>query len=261
MVEPTRPESPAGPQPPAGAQPPVGRLDVPRSSGRTHRRARNSVSRDEVLAAALAIVDAEGIDALSMRHLAAQLDTGPMRAYRHFATKDDLVEGLAEEQARRIREMDLGDVTEPQDILLELARRTRALLLEHPNLAPEVISRPLSQATAVMDLRLAVLLLISAGFDEDQVPYVSAGITTYALGFVLYELGQRRLHTTRREEMLAHYREMAEQVKGEPLMERQVAGIIESVDGDWASVQFESGLRAIADGYWAQRARPNTDGS
>ena len=240
--------------------PPARSDDVPRSSGRTHRRARNSVSREEVLAAALAIVDADGIEALSMRHLAAQLDTGPMRAYRHFATKDDLVEGLAEEQARRIREMDLGDVSEPQEILLELARRTRALLLEHPNLAPEVISRPLSKATAVEDLRLAALLLISAGFDEDQVPQVSAGITIYALGFVLYELGQRRLHAMRREEMLAYYQEMAAQVKGEPLMERQVAGILESVDGDWASLQFESGLQAIADGYWAQRARPGAGG-
>ncbi|HQZ86902.1 MAG TPA: TetR/AcrR family transcriptional regulator C-terminal domain-containing protein, partial [Actinomycetota bacterium] len=199
--------------------------------------------------------------ALSMRHLAAQLDTGPMRAYRHFATKDDLVEGLADEQARRIRELDLGDVTEPREILLELARRTRALLLEHPNLAPEVISRPLSKATAVDDLRFATWLLVTAGFDGDQVPSVSAGITTYALGFVLYELGQRRLHVSRREELLAYYKEMAAQVKGDPLMERQVAGIREAVDGDWADDQFESGLQAIADGYWAQRPRPDSPGN
>lgn len=52
--------------------PPARSDDAPRSSGRTHRRARNSVSREEVLAAALAIVDADGIEALSMRHLAAQ---------------------------------------------------------------------------------------------------------------------------------------------------------------------------------------------
>jgi AcrR family transcriptional regulator len=233
--------------------------DVPRSSGRTHRRARNSVSREEVLAAALAIVDAKGLEALSMRHLAARLDTGPMRAYRHFETKDELVEGLAEEQARRIRELDLGDVTEPKDILLELARRTRALLLEHPNLAPEVIARPLSKATAVEDLRFATWLLVAAGFDGDQVPQVSAGITTYSLGFVLYELGQRRLHVTRRDEMIAAYEEMATQVEGETLMEQQVAGIRAAVAGDWADRQFESGLQAIADGYWAQRARQGTE--
>lgn len=233
--------------------------DKPRSSGRTQRRARNSVSREEVLAAALEIVDAEGLEALSMRHLALLLDTGPMRAYRHFATKDDLIEGLAEVQARRIRELDLGDVTDAREVLLELARRTRELLLEHPNLAPEVISRPLSKATAVTDLQLATWLLTAAGFGEDQVGAVSAGITTYTLGFVLYELGQRRFHGARREEMLAYYDEMARQVAGDPVMERQVQGIRDGVDGDGTGQQFESGLIAIADGYWAIRAHPEVD--
>ncbi|QFZ24424.1 GntR family transcriptional regulator [Saccharothrix syringae] len=46
---------------------------------------------DHVVRTAIAIADAEGLDALSMRRLAAELDVGPMSLYRHVANKDDLV--------------------------------------------------------------------------------------------------------------------------------------------------------------------------
>jgi len=55
------------------------------------------LSRKHVLGAAIAIADVEGLEAVSMRRLAADLGVGPMSLYRHVATKDELVTQMADE--------------------------------------------------------------------------------------------------------------------------------------------------------------------
>jgi AcrR family transcriptional regulator len=73
---------------------------VPRAGGPPRRSpARRSparpapgvLSRDRIVAAAIAVADAEGLDAVSMRRVATQLGAAPMSLYRHVATKDDLL--------------------------------------------------------------------------------------------------------------------------------------------------------------------------
>lgn len=226
---------------------------VPLSTGKTQRRKRNSVTREEFLTMALQIVDTEGLDALSMRNLAARLQTGPMRAYRHFESKEALLEALADEQAQRIRAIEVPHHLSPPDMLFELGVRTRELLLEHPNLAPVVVSRPLSKATAKEDLIATGVFLRLAGFADEQVPEVSAGLTAYTLGFVLYELGQRQFHSQARAELLAYYDDLERESEGNALLMSQIAGIKYAVDNDWGTVQFKSGFRALIDGYWSQR--------
>jgi DNA-binding transcriptional regulator YhcF (GntR family)/AcrR family transcriptional regulator len=58
---------------------------------------RQVLSKKQVLRAALAIADREGLDAVSMRRLAAELGVGPMSLYRHVATKDELVAQMVDE--------------------------------------------------------------------------------------------------------------------------------------------------------------------
>jgi len=52
------------------------------------------LSRDRIVRAAIELADAEGIDGLSMRRLADELDAAPMALYRHVANKDDLLDGM-----------------------------------------------------------------------------------------------------------------------------------------------------------------------
>jgi len=68
-------------------------------SGRVRPRqsARRALAREDVLRTAIAIADAEGLDAVSMRRVAAELDVGPMSLYRHVANKDELVAQMADE--------------------------------------------------------------------------------------------------------------------------------------------------------------------
>ncbi|RST10312.1 TetR/AcrR family transcriptional regulator [Streptomyces sp. WAC05374] len=65
------------------------------ASGRRKRR-RGRLSRELVLATALALVDREGLSALSMRRLAAELGVEAMALYRYAAGKDALLDGLVE---------------------------------------------------------------------------------------------------------------------------------------------------------------------
>ena len=59
-------------------------------------RRRPRLSREEIAATAVRIADDEGLDALSMRRLAAELGISPMSLYRHVANKDDLVAQMAD---------------------------------------------------------------------------------------------------------------------------------------------------------------------
>ncbi|MEU6787267.1 GntR family transcriptional regulator [Nonomuraea angiospora] len=58
---------------------------------------RGVLNREHVLRTAIAIADAEGLDAVSMRRLAAELGTGPMSLYRHVTGKDELMTQMADE--------------------------------------------------------------------------------------------------------------------------------------------------------------------
>ncbi|MEU3273052.1 GntR family transcriptional regulator [Saccharomonospora sp. NPDC006951] len=77
---------------------------VPEPGTATTRRPRsrmdtsgNPVGRDRVLRTAIAIADTEGLDAVSMRRVAAELDVSPMSLYRYVKNKDELVNRMADE--------------------------------------------------------------------------------------------------------------------------------------------------------------------
>ena len=55
---------------------------------------RPGLSRDKITAAALRLIDREGLEALTMRGLARELEVDPMAVYRHYAGKSELVEGV-----------------------------------------------------------------------------------------------------------------------------------------------------------------------
>ncbi|MGN9844242.1 TetR/AcrR family transcriptional regulator C-terminal domain-containing protein [Nonomuraea sp. H19] len=81
--------------PRAGHKQPTGPAASPRP--RQAGVAKQALNRKQVLHAAIAIADIEGLVAVSMRRLAAELDVGPMSLYRHVANKDELVTQMVDE--------------------------------------------------------------------------------------------------------------------------------------------------------------------
>jgi len=88
-----------------------------------------ALSRERILDAALRLADAEGVEALSMRRLAQELDVWPMAVYRWFRDKDELVAALGEAAAARVAAPDDGPWPERLAALLEAVH---AELRDHP---------------------------------------------------------------------------------------------------------------------------------
>jgi TetR/AcrR family tetracycline transcriptional repressor len=93
-----------------------------------------ALSRPTVLEAALAIADADGVDALSMRRLAAELGVTPMALYNHVANRDDLLDGVADLVARGIARP--SGRWGWRRRLLTVLGEVRAACLRHPSAGP-----------------------------------------------------------------------------------------------------------------------------
>lgn len=99
-------------------------------------RSATPLNRAAVVSAAVALADREGLAAVSMRHLAAELGVVPMALYKHVADKDDLV-------AAMIDLVVAGYAAPPPGLEWREAVRRRVLgardaLLEHPWLRPAI---------------------------------------------------------------------------------------------------------------------------
>src|SRR5690348_15466784 len=102
--------------------------------GRIWRRAaerrRAGLDGDRIAAAALRIADAEGLAAVSMRRVAAELDAGTMSLYRHVSGRDDVVELIVD--AAYGSEPPPAPTGDWRADLRALAGRTRRIMLAHP---------------------------------------------------------------------------------------------------------------------------------
>ncbi|QNP74301.1 TetR/AcrR family transcriptional regulator [Streptomyces roseirectus] len=119
-----------------------------------------ALSRDAIVRAAVAMLDAEGADALSMRKLGASLNAGATSLYRHVATKEELMELAADEVFGEIAVPAGGDW---RTAVTEAAFSFRATTLRHPWLAsvlgqaglaylgPNLMSRTESLAALFVD--------------------------------------------------------------------------------------------------------------
>jgi AcrR family transcriptional regulator len=98
---------------------------------------RRRLDRRRVLEAALAIVDRDGLEALSMRRLGAELGADPMAAYHHVGDKDRLHAGIAELLWEEVVRPSPGD--DPIAALRALAGSLRDLFRRHPSAAPLIL--------------------------------------------------------------------------------------------------------------------------
>jgi TetR/AcrR family transcriptional regulator, tetracycline repressor protein len=152
---------------------------------------KTALSRDVFVRAALAIVDAEGLDALSMRRLGAEVGVDPMAAYRHFPNKDALLDGVVEAV---IAEVDLTtDPSTPWRAQIEvLARAYRAALLAHPSVAPLAASRPLGTPGSLRLAERSLEVLESAGVARHAAILAVNAMGIFVNGVVLVETGAGR---------------------------------------------------------------------
>ena len=103
--------------------------------------ARETLSREQIVQAAMETLDSEGVAGLSMRKLAAKLEIGATSLYWHVPTKDDLIDLLIDEIWGEI------DVPEPELAgwragALLFGHSLRSAVLRHPWLPEVMYTRP-----------------------------------------------------------------------------------------------------------------------
>lgn len=125
--------------------------------------AREPLSRPRILRAALDLVDAEGLDALSMRRVAAALGVEAMSLYHHVPGKEAILEGVYDLVIAKA-DLPTGEVTAAEWVR-GTARAFRRLAQQHPRAFPLLTSRPvpLGDAAAAAPLEAGLAAFVRAG--------------------------------------------------------------------------------------------------
>lgn len=153
---------------------------------RRRRRAPIPLSRDRVIAAALRVADAEGIDALSMRRLGQELDVEAMSLYKHVAGKEDILDGIVD---LVMAEVPLPSPDEPwRSGVRRGALGLHASLLRHPWAVSVIETRRTPGPTRLRYLDTVVGLLRAAGFDVQGVARAFMAIDALVYGFTIQML-------------------------------------------------------------------------
>ena len=143
-------------------------------------KARRGLTTERVVDAALRAADEGGIEAVSLRRLAAALDVTPMAIYRHVHNKSHLFDLMAE---RLLEQVDLASDESAtwQDRLRWLLSSYQAVVAAHPA-APLLLSRPVVSAAVPRAAEALFAIFRSAGFDAAQSARVLQVISGMLLG-------------------------------------------------------------------------------
>ena len=211
--------------------------DSPKRGGRP-RAGQEALSRGRILDAALRLVDEEGMGALSMRRLGAELGVNPMSIYHHLPGKGAVISGLVELvfSGMRVR---YSNGSPWQDQVRAWAETYRDLVRSHPNLVLEIVS----SAAAVTEAVLLVNEPLYAALDEAGLPpaevvVVADSVVDFVHGFAIAEGAQPPGHPFDRRELLERLETGAANVL--PTMRR----VFRALTADEARYDFDRGFDA-----------------
>lgn len=221
------------------------------SGERSRPSRRGTLDRKQVLAAAVALVDAEGLEALTMRRLGQELNRDPMTLYRYVPNRSALLDGVAEHV---LDELEISiDGSEWQTELRRTAHDFRALALAHPHIVPLLVTRPpmtplgLRPLGTLRPLERILELLASAGFPPADSLHVYRTYFGFLFGSVLNEMQEIGMDPEEAEDLLrlGLHRLPAEKF---PYL-RGLAGDLVHFDG---AAELDYGLNAVLIGLEAQ---------
>jgi TetR/AcrR family tetracycline transcriptional repressor len=152
-------------------------------------RARQPLTRERIVAAALRIMDDEGLDAVSMRRIGRELGVEAMSLYNHVEDKHDILAGVKE---LVLGEFDMGPPSgDWEDDARRAARAWRRVLRAHPNVITLMTEarRPMLSVDGLRPSEIAFDILRRAGLDDAETARAFCAFGGYIMGFVLMEVG------------------------------------------------------------------------
>jgi AcrR family transcriptional regulator len=241
----------------------------PGAPGRMSQRERQhrspSLSRGEIVDAAIAVADAEGASAISMRRIAQVLRAGTMSLYWHVDNKEHLLDLMLDTV--------LGETTVPEDAtdwrsaLRAIACGERAVLHRHRWVMDFIGGRPPLGPNVVINLERSMAALDSLKLDTATVMNVLGTVNTYVVGSVLRELREQRAQRDMersgfdQDQVEAGMAEWGKRLRADGRFSHFLKIIEDDVDPDAADTRdarFEFGLDCLLDGIAARvQAQPH----
>jgi AcrR family transcriptional regulator len=252
---------PPGQAPRPGEQRAAALVRQQRDRGVPPPRRNQRLSRDEIVRAAIAVADAEGPDAISMRRIARELRSGAMSLYWHVGSKEELLDLMLTALEHEV------EVPEPtgdwRADLRTFACRVRAGMLRHPWAIEFIGGRPPSAPADARNLEHLLGILDGHGLTIRTTIDIIGTMVTYVLGAVVREGQERRgerdqqraqagLSPEQLDEERGRYRDW---FKASGRYPRIVQLMDEGVDPDDPATRderFEFGLDCVLDGIAAR---------
>ena len=218
---------------------------------------RKPLSKERVLTSAMALADADGIEALSMRRLAQELGVEAMSLYNHVANKGEILDGIVD---LAVSEIELPSIQKEWDVAIrKCAISAHEVFLRHPWACSLVMSPGSTQTGHTSRLRYIEWLLRrlrEAGFSAELAFHAYHALDSHILGFTMWQLG----HSAAAKSLGSgqDFADLAAQFVGElrtsgyPYLAEHAEQHLGPVGDDDVS-EFEFGLDLILDGL--KRAR------
>jgi AcrR family transcriptional regulator len=229
--------------------------------GRGRGRSVSALSRAEIVDAAIAVADAEGSDAVSMRRIAQVLRAGTMSLYWHVANKEQLLDLMLDALIGEF------DVPEPsgdwREDLRTQARRERATLLRHAWVMDFIGGRPPLGPNTLLHLDRQLATLDGLGLGVEAAMNILGVVQTYIMGSVLREMQESRVQRDQDQSGVTHEEweparaAWRDRLAADGRFSRVVRFLDAGIDPDAAETRddrFEFGLDCAIDGIAAKIA-------
>jgi TetR/AcrR family transcriptional regulator, tetracycline repressor protein len=222
-------------------------MNVKAAASQTEQATRREpLTKDRIVEAALHVMDAEGLDAVTMRRIGRELGVEAMSLYNHVEDKDEILDAVTE---RVMTEYEYPEWTGDwvQDGRA-MSHEWRRLLSLHPSVCQLLAERhkPLEGLAAFGAMDAALGLLRSAGLSERDAAQAFNALGSYILGYVMMEQG---LMLGNDEEHAKQHDEAVHALQGSGL-DNVVACLPHFTECD-PDQQFEFGLELIFRGIRA----------
>ncbi len=148
-------------------------------------------------------MDEQGIGSASMRAIAARLGVEAMALYKHFDTRDALLDAVVDlivEELDTDPEVQKAPESGWREYLTRLARGVRRYARAHPHAFPLVTTRPADAPWVNPPLRSLSWIesmlsaLVAEGFSDAQVLFAYRSFNSFLLGYLLMETGAMTVH-------------------------------------------------------------------
>ncbi|MEV6151916.1 TetR/AcrR family transcriptional regulator C-terminal domain-containing protein [Nonomuraea sp. NPDC052129] len=221
---------------------------------------RDTLTKEQIVLAAIEVLDAEGVNGLNMRRLGAQLGSAATAMYYHVKSKDKLVVLAADHVFGEIKLPDLGAIGW-REAAATLARGAHAMITRHFWLIPAMSTHLIYGPGKARYDEHCLAVYETAGFSDQDADQAAATVLMFVIGAAQGEVAEsawraqvRRAGADEEQQLRDIIAHISEIVQEFPRLRARTTLSVDATTAQPAEATFEFGLHALLDGLQARLA-------